>query len=148
MKQMPKQAGQGAEQPDISVLTERQRMAYTLRQQGLTYAKVGEAMGISSSGAERNIKAAERRLRECAAYHAWQKRNDEPAELPLTRGELRLVLRGLQMVEKEIGKSVNAWNCRTGWKGRLPYEARILAGVLRRAHTTLYGTPPKEDFLE
>ena len=148
MKQMQKQAGQGAEQPDVSVLTERQRMAYTLRRQGLTYAKVGEAMGISSSGAERNIKAAERRLRECAAYHAWQKRNDEPAELPLTRGELRLVLCGLQMVEKEIGKAVTAGNCRPDWKGHLPYEARILAGGLRRAHTALYGAPPKDDFLE
>ena len=147
MKQMQKQAGQGAEQPDVSVLTERQRMAYTLRQQGLTYAKVGEAMGISSSGAERNIKAAERLLRECAAYHAWQKKNDEPAELPLTRGELRLVLRGLQMVEKEIARPVNARNCRIGWKDRLPYETRILAGVLRRAHTALYGAPPKEDLL-
>lgn len=148
MKQEQKPVGQEGEQPDLSVLTERQRMAYTLRQQGLTYAKVGEAMGVSSSGAERNIKAAERRLREYAAYHAWQERNDEPVELPLTRGELRLVLRGLQMVENEIAQSVNTWNYRTDWKGRLPYEARILAGVLRRAHTAFYGVPPKEDFLE
>ena len=139
MKQMQKQAGQGAEQPDVSVLTERQRMAYTLRRQGLTYAKVGEAMGISTNAATAHVKAAERRFREYQLYHDKQKSNDRPVELPLTYGELELVMEGLGLLQKDMLNRIGGRNVRSDWKGRLPYEAQILSDVYRKAQAALYG---------
>ena len=40
---------------DFSFLTERQRMAYLLRQQGWTYKKIAIEMGITSNVARQNV---------------------------------------------------------------------------------------------
>ena len=53
-----------AQERDLSILTERQRMAYLFRRQKMTYKKIGEAMGISTNAASDLIHHAERRFRE------------------------------------------------------------------------------------
>lgn len=51
---------------DLKILTAKQRQAYLLRQQGLSFRAIGENMGIVGSTARMHFNVAERRLREKA----------------------------------------------------------------------------------
>lgn len=124
---------------ELSILTEKQKRAYSLRQKGMTYQKIGEAMGISTPAATAHVKGAERRFREYKSYHDEQKSNDRPAPISLTYGELKLVVEGLGLLQKDMLRKVGGWNVHSDWKGRLPYEAQVLSDVYRRAQTALYG---------
>lgn len=124
---------------DLSILTERQKTAFLLRQQGLTYEKIGRQMGISPAAAGRNVKLAERRFREYQRYHDGRLRNTVPVEFPLTRGELRRILEGLEILDADLANKAGAWNIRVDWMGRLPYEAQLVGDLMERAQMALYG---------
>ena len=124
---------------ELSILTEKQKRAYSLRQKRMTYKKIGEAMGISTNAATAHVKAAERRFREYQLYHDKQKSHDRPVELPRTYGELELVMEGLGLLQKDMLNRIGGRNVRSDWKGRLPYEAQILSDVYRKAQAALYG---------
>ncbi|MDO4269424.1 MAG: sigma factor-like helix-turn-helix DNA-binding protein [Eubacteriales bacterium] len=51
---------------DLSTLTERQKTAYLLREQGLTLKQIGEKMGVSKNAAWEHVHAAGKRLRALA----------------------------------------------------------------------------------
>lgn len=124
---------------DFSFLTERQRMAYLLRQQGWTYKKIAIEMGITSNVARQNVLAAERRIREFEEYHAIQQRRDLPIEFSLTRRELEEIIYALSLLEQKLLSKSGGSNVRRDWKGYLPYRAQVVDALYLRAQKTLYG---------
>lgn len=60
--------------------TERQKEVYKLREQKMTFAQIGNTLGISSNAARQHYQNALRRIREYEAYN----RMVEPITSPLT----------------------------------------------------------------
>ena len=123
---------------ELSCLTEKQREAYLLREEGLTYQAIGDKMGISMNAARNHVLHAERRFREYTLYHKIEERNLEPAQINLTRGELKVILEALVSHEREIMRTTK-FNVQTDWRGHLPYEARVVVDIYRKASIAIYG---------
>ncbi len=117
---------------DLSFLTERQQQVVALRRKGLSYAKIGEQLGFCSNAARTHYANAERRAREYKRYNAIQERNKELADFPITRGELKLILDALSLLEIKLEGGHRFVG--SDWKGRLPYEYDIVKDIQRRAH--------------
>lgn len=123
---------------ELSCLTEKQREAYLLREDGLTYQAIGDKMGISMNAARNHVLHAERRFREYTLYHKIEERNLEPAQIELTRGEVKVILEALVSHEREIMRTTK-FNVQTDWRGHLPYEAKIVVDIYRKACISIYG---------
>lgn len=124
---------------DLSILTDEQRTAYQLRQQGLSFKEIGARMNTSASLATRRVRGAERRFREFEWYHDKQRRNDQPVDFPLTRGELEAIVSGLTLLERDMIQKIGGIGVRKDWRGHLSYEAQVVDNLLRRAQLLLYG---------
>lgn len=127
---------------DPSCLTEKQRIAYALREEGLTFQAIADKMGISVSAARNHVRHAERRFREYTVYHRIEQRNLEPLPIDLTRGEVKIILSALQLLERDMMKNA-VFNVKSDWRGRLPYEAVIASGLYRKVNVALYGEDHK-----
>lgn len=127
---------------DLSCLTEKQRTAYELREQGLTFKAIGEEMGITQTAARNHVHNADRRFREYTAYHRIEQRNLEPLPIDLTRGEVKIILSALQLLERDMMKNA-VYNVKSDWRGRLPYEALVASGLYRKVNVALYGEDHK-----
>ena len=123
---------------ELSCLTEKQREAYLLREEGLTYQAIGDKMGISTNAARTHVLHAERRFREYTLYHKIEEKNQELADIDLTRGELKVIMEALVCLERDIMKTVK-FNVQTDWRGRLPYEAKVVVDAYRKASIAVYG---------
>lgn len=123
---------------ELSCLTEKQREAYLLREEGLTYQAIGDKMGISVNAARNHVHHAERRFREYTLYHKIEERNLEPAQIELTRGEVKVILEALVSLEREIMRTTK-FNVQTDWRGRLPYEAKVVVDIYRKASIAIFG---------
>lgn len=123
----------------LLILTEQQKTAYHMRLQGLSFLKIAQRMGVSASVVRRHFLAAQRRLREYEAYHREQAQNDLPVELPLTRGELDIVLTALGLLERKLIAKAGGANVQRDFCGSLPYQAQIVAALYERAQIALYG---------
>ena len=119
------------------MLSDRQRLAYTLREQGLTYQKIGEQMGISAGSASQAVHLAQHRLREYETFCRWKEQNAQSIEFPLTRGELTLFLDGARNLRLHMLRHAARW-ARTDWVGRLPYEFDLLEELIGRAQGALH----------
>lgn len=125
-------------EPDLSLLTEKQRAAYSLRMQGLSYKQIAEKLGITASGVTQNIQHAERRLREYERYQRMCRKDQKPVAFPLTRADLLLIENGLGLLEQELRKST-ARRADTDWKGRLLYQSQLIEALRKRMRAVLFG---------
>lgn len=123
---------------DLSILTEKQREAWKLHVMGLNYKQIAEKMGISVSAATNHIHRAERRFREWEAYNATEQKKNETVHIIFTRGEIEILLRAVSEYEHCLRKQAH-YNIKTDWKGRLPYECRILPPLSAKMQMALYG---------
>ena len=57
----------------------------------MTFAQIGNSLGISPSAARQHYQSALTRIREYEAYNRMIEYNNQPVDFPLTRGELRLI---------------------------------------------------------
>lgn len=122
---------------DLSILTEKQRQAWELRQKGLSYRKIGEKMGISTNAATTHVHNAERRFRQWEKYNAIEQQNNEIVPVELTRGEVKLLVLALHTEQQRMQKDAH-YNIHTDWKGRLPYESRIISGLSEKLQLAVY----------
>lgn len=123
---------------DMSILTDRQRTAYLLRLQKMTYKKIGERMGITPNAVSELIHHAERRFREYDRYNDARQRNNVIVDFPMTRGELLFTLSALRLLEAELEKGIQ-YRPSSDWAGRLPYEHSVVRSLEERLQLTLYG---------
>lgn len=122
----------------LSILTDKQRQAYLLRKEGLTFTAIAERMGNTITAARQSCHGAERRLKEYECYQSAQERNLEVVDFPITRGELRVIHEGLQRLEKDLRKNARP-AAQTDWRDDLPYSALILRDLRARIEKELYG---------
>lgn len=122
----------------LDALTPKQRTAVQLKEKGLTIKQVAAAMGVTYNAAREHLRHAERRFREYEEYMAVEKRNLEPADLQLTRGEVKLIMEALRSLEREYEKSV-VKNVKSDWRGKLPYESNVIADLYDRMQEVIYG---------
>ena len=124
----------------LSILTKRQRQVYLLRQQKLTFAQIGEQLGISAASAGTTYHAAHRRLRDAAILHDAPSEHDtRPVDFPLTRGELEAIAGALFLLQREM--------CRKAGLSAPPHDPlppRIdrVSALLYRAQRTLEQSKP------
>lgn len=121
----------------MSVLTKRQQEAYLLRIEGMTYARIGRELNISTSAATQLIHHAERRFREYDRYIDARERNTVPVDFPITRGELLLVLDGLELLQKEVEKG-HYYTTNPDWSTRLPYKYQRIRSLNKRIQLAVY----------
>ena len=125
---------------NLSILTERQRQVYLLRQQKLTFAQIGEQLGISAASAGTTYHAAHRRLRDAAILHDAPSEHDtRPVDFPLTRGELEAIAGALFLLQRKM--------CRKAGLSAPPHDPlppRIdrVSALLYRAQRTLEQSKP------
>lgn len=123
---------------DLSILTERQRTAYSLWVQRRNYSQVGREMEITPEAVRQLIKGAERRFREYKEYNDAQLENNVAVDFALTRGDLKLALQGLRLLEAELEKGLPK-GLSNDWKGRLPYKYQRITALSKRIQLALYG---------
>lgn len=125
---------------NLSILTKRQRQVYLLRQQKLTFAQIGEQLGISAASAGTAYHAAHRRLRDATILHDAPSEHDtRPVDFPLTRGELEAIAGALFLLQREM--------CRKAGLSAPPHDPlppRIdrVSALLYRAQRTLEQSKP------
>lgn len=122
----------------LSALTKRQREAYLLRMNNMSYAKIGKVLGISTSAAGQLIHCAERRFREYDRFMDARQRNTVPVEFPVTRGELLLILSGLDLLEADMSKE-SFKRTSYDWTGRLSYKYELIKALNKRIQMAVYG---------
>lgn len=126
------------EEKGLEALTPKQRTAFMLRENGLTMKEIAAKMGLSYSMVREHLARADRRLREYEQYIAYEERNREPVDLPLTRGEVKLLMDALHALEREYEKEVIK-NVKTDWRAKLPLESKIIADLNDRMQALIYG---------
>lgn len=106
---------------------------------GVYEEKIAETMGLSISSVTNHLNNAERRFREYARYHAVEEQNNEPMQITLTRGEVKLIVSALSEYGMKMLHDAH-FNVKTDWRGRLPYEAQRLVLLSERLQKLVYGT--------
>lgn len=123
---------------NLSILTEKQKTAYLLRQEGLTYKAVAEKMGISSSAASQHIKTAERRFREYEHLQAREKWKKEEVSIEITRIELEAVIWCLKWIEDRLTQRGGPHK-NPDWREQLPFAIEPVNELFYKVQEAIYG---------
>lgn len=119
---------------DLSVLTERQRTAYMLKESGMSVKKIGEEMGITPSAVRQLLQYAERRLQQVDIMKQRIEENVVPVDFPLTRADLLVILSGLQCYTNELMRKEHRRSAH-GLERELP----LAIDLTKRIKIELYG---------
>lgn len=122
----------------MEALTPKQQVAVRLKEKGLTIKEIAAAMGVTYNAVREHLRHAERRFREYDEYMAIEKRNLEQVDLPLNRGEVKLMMAALRALEREYEKNV-VKNIKSDWRAKLPYESKVIADLYDRMQELIYG---------
>lgn len=122
----------------LRILTQRQRRAWLLREQGLTYAQIGQEMGISQASARSLVRSAENRLRECEQYHCAEERNDDAFLIGVTAGECKLLIECIKQYEQKLYRGARGQS-NPDWREGVPYTAQLLPELLNKLQMLAIG---------
>lgn len=114
-------------------LTEKQKVAYTLRQKGLSFQEIAKSMGNTYTSARRVYAAAEKRIEECEKYNRKNEHRNQPVDLVLTQGEIETIVDALVHYEIHL-RPVEQINVKSDWLGKEVYRSltvKQLLGKLR-----------------
>ena len=121
---------------DILQLTEKEKTALSLRQQGLSYSAIGEKMGISVNSASHCCKRAARKVREYAYYKKKEAENQNPVAITVTRGQLKIIVSALRMFvimqELDMRRDV-----RTDFRCGVSFDYERITGLLYQLDAVL-----------
>lgn len=120
---------------DLSVLTEKQRQAFLMKQKGLTFAQMGKEMGTTAHSARQLFMNAERRLKAHEEYVDQLAKDSEKIELPITIGELKIIIEALEMLHFQ--RRPWAKDNSKDWIARKQHQFLLLDGLLQRFQNML-----------
>ncbi|MCI9507930.1 MAG: hypothetical protein HFF62_15440 [Oscillospiraceae bacterium] len=120
----------------LDVLSERQQDVWVLYAQGESRQRIAEKLSISPSAVTAHLRHADRRFREHDRYCAALERNQEAAFLPVTRGEVKIIIKALKLYEQELERG-HSFNIRTDFTGKLPWETQIVANLCEKAQAAI-----------
>jgi len=125
---------------NLRVLSERQQDVWVLYARGESRRHIAEKLGITPNAVTEHLHHADRRFREYDRYCDALERNQENADLALTRGEVKIIIKALTLYEQELERGHYS-SIRADWTGRLPWETQVVAGLYEKAQISLYGKP-------
>ena len=123
---------------DVSILTEKQRIAWTRHENGEPYSKIARDMGLSAQAVANHVHNAERRFREYERYKAHEEWNNAQINLVLTNAECEILVQGLLAYEDKMMKTAH-FTGSGDWRSRLPYEAQRIPPLLDKLQQAVYG---------
>lgn len=124
----------------LQILTNKQREAYLLHKEGLSYSEIGRRLGKTANAVRQHCVAAERRIKEYEAYQRTETRNNEVVSFPLTRGELKILHEGLQKLEEDALKHTHFGSKGSDWRDKLSYSDLMVQKLRERIEEELYGS--------
>lgn len=119
-----------------------------LHQRGRTFRQIGEELGITRNAAWEHMREAQRRIKEYVRYETQKAEDTKPAELTLTRGELKAIISALCLLEIEIERNDTRLRRREDWRGDIPYTCQLVSGLYQRAQTACYGKVIRKSIFE
>lgn len=125
----------------LDILTDKQRAVFLYKIKGHSYAEIAKEMGISPLAAKHCRQQAMRSLQELRVYHDPAYGSDEPASLPLTRGELAFLLDALIAYSHELIKEAGGRRSDIDWQSSLTYSAQMLEDLFERGYAECFGKP-------
>ena len=118
------------------ILSDRQRIAYELRQAGKTYQAIADEMGVTFEAVRQLVYRAERRIRSHEFYIKKQQRNLMPVDFPVTLGELRIIVEALERLHiSNHGKHRISY--KTSWEELKDYEDILTEQLCQKAQSAL-----------
>ena len=118
---------------DLSFLTEKQKIAYTLKTKGMKYKEIAELMHVSYNMARQHYLNDERRIREYENYISIQEKNLLPVTIDINLGELKLIIRALMDLTMSMTNKIH-YNVKSNWFEKLPYEYTVAEELLKHLH--------------
>lgn len=91
---------------DISFLTEKQQIVYTLRTHGMKYSEIGKLMKISAPVARQHYLSAEKRIGKYEKHNGINEKNLTPLTIDINLGELKLIISGLMKLKLFMWKNL------------------------------------------
>ena len=85
---------------DFTILTDKERQVYFLREEGHTFKEIAKEVGISSKTASKYYYKALRILELAEWYQKKTEKFSEMANFPLTNGEIAVIYDALLIFEK------------------------------------------------
>ena len=82
------------------------------------------------------FKRAERRIREYEKFHNIKERNMELVDMPITRGELKIMREVIYDLRLKHDNKVRRVFV-SDWAGRYPYEYKIICDLYDKVEETL-----------
>lgn len=128
------------EEKRLSILSERQREVWRLHMQGKSKSQIAKELEITYNAVSEHIRHVERKFREYDQYCSAQERNEESVFLPLTRGEVKIIIQALDVYENRLEHDV-VQRKGSDWIGKLPVQSKIIADLYDKAQTAIYGKP-------
>ena len=122
----------------IDILSKRQLDVWTLYAQGESRKSIAQKVGITPGAVTQHIHNADRRFREHDKYCAAEKRNLEPANLSLTRGEVKVIMKSLKVYEDHLERGIIR-RVGSDYVGKLPVETIIVSDLYEKAQIAIYG---------
>ncbi len=124
---------------NLSILSEKQKEVYLLREKNMSFAKISEKLGISETAVRGRYTNAIRRIKEYEHYNKVKERNTIQVAFPITRGELLLIYEGLRLLTKSKPYAVSK-NVLTDIEGRKSYKRTLIDNLIERAEEAIENT--------
>lgn len=122
----------------LHYLTERQRAAWLLHEEGLSRKQIAERLGITYNAVVDLLKLSVKHFHEYEAYCAIEKRNLEPVNFPLTRGDVKVIMEALTIYAIQLNEQANS-HVNSDTYGKLPITKTIVADLHQRAQILIQG---------
>ncbi len=122
----------------LNILTKRQQDVWELHEQGQSRKQIAAKLGITYNAVVQHIHHAERRFHEYDLLCAAEEKDRQPADLSLTRGEVKIIISALWEYAQSFGESAHK-AVNVDWVGRLPVETKLIADLHRKAQIAIYG---------
>ena len=120
----------------LEILSDRQCIAYELRQAGKTYQAIADEMGVTFEAVRQLVYRAERRIHSHEFYIKKQQRNLMPVDFPVTLGELRIIVEALERLNiSNHGKHRISY--KTSWEELKDYEDILTEQLCQKAQSAL-----------
>lgn len=118
---------------ELSVLTERQRKIYLLRNKGATLSQIADTVGITQEGVRATYNRAKNRVWKYRENLAEGGAGGNSIELTLTRGELDLIIEALLLLEKDLRHRAGYIYREMDGSENCPYRIRAAKRLRNRA---------------
>lgn len=132
-----------ADEKALSILTEYEKTVMVMRESGMSFATIGERLGVTPSAARYCYQKSCKKWYRYQAYHRYLEYNRVQIEFPITREELLLITEAVKCLEKQQrGKCIQ--KVPQNKYQHTEYEYLLLKDLHERAEMVLRESEPSQ----